>query len=115
MILLHVWKAIDQPVHLPLTFFCNIFSCSVGNFVFKKFWAVFKLMVKLSPHPICSADLPGRSHVTACGGETVQDALEPAGVIKCGRTAGIWTRSGNLTHQEHLLGAKKKLIRRLQV
>ena len=33
-------------------FFCNIFSCPVENFVFKKFWAVFKLMVKLSPHHI---------------------------------------------------------------
>ena len=38
--------------HWP--FFCNIFSCPVGNFVFKKFWAVFKLMVKLSPHHIQS-------------------------------------------------------------
>ena len=34
--------------HWP--FFCNIFSWQVGNFFFKKFWAVFKLMVKLSPH-----------------------------------------------------------------
>ena len=38
--------------HWP--FFCNIFSCPLGNFVFKKFWAVFKLMVKLPPHLISS-------------------------------------------------------------
>ena len=29
-----------------------MFCCPLGNFVFKKFCAVFKLMVKLSPHPI---------------------------------------------------------------
>ena len=26
-------------------FFCNIFCCALGNFVFKFFWAVFKLII----------------------------------------------------------------------
>ena len=31
-------------------FFCKVFCCRLRNFVFKKSLAVFKLMVKLSPH-----------------------------------------------------------------
>ena len=44
------WKPSITRIICHWAFFCNIFCCPLGNFVFKKFWTVFKLMVKLSPH-----------------------------------------------------------------
>ena len=49
MILLHVWKAIDHTVHMPLSFFCKNFCCKLRNFIFKKFWAVFIMIIDFTP------------------------------------------------------------------